>query len=222
MFFLGDGEGRPGRASHSHQLGGKKWEFVRQWATETIEPSRCLGNHHQLWPDSIPMFRVKWVKWQPGLTTLLCHNYHNSQRKLHEHHEATALSWSMSHMSRFRETRNRTAGTVSICMSMVILLRSFTRCHMVPYGAICHGVGWRMIRDRSPLKLFKRLKLTQKNELKTHWHKSWRVQTKITKIDGAEKNEGGRRRKKRTENLKGPTFHLWGQYFVFFLGIYTS
>ena len=94
--------------------------------------------------------------------------------------------------------------------------------YQVPYGAICHGVGWGMIRDRSPLKLFKRLKLTQENELKTHWHKSWRVQTKITKIDGAEKNEGGRRRKKRTENLKGPTFHLWGQNFVFFLGIYTS
>ena len=178
-----------------------------------------IGNQYQLWPDSIPMFRVKWVKWQPGLTTLLCHNYHNSQRKLHEHHEATALSWSTSHMSRVRETRNRTAGTVSICMSMVILLRSFTRCHMVPY-ATEWDEGW--FATDLPLKLFKRLKLTQENELKTHWHKSWRVQTKITKIDGEEKNEGGRRRKKRTENLKGPTFHLWGQYFVFFLGIYTS
>ena len=167
-----------------------------------------IGNHHQLWPDSIPMFRVKWVKWQPGLTTLLCHNYHNSQRKLHEHHEATALSWS--------KPRGRYGFYLHVYGDPAAVI------YQVPYGAICHGVGWGMIRDRSPLKLFKRLKLTQENELKTHWHKSWRVQTKITKIDGAEKNEGGRRRKKRTENLKGPTFHLWGQNFVFFLGIYTS
>lgn len=93
VLSFGDGEDRPGKASHIHQLGqlgGKNWEFVRQWATETIGTSRCLGNHHQLWPDSIPMFMVKWVEWQPGLTTLLCHNYHNSQRKLDEHHEATA------------------------------------------------------------------------------------------------------------------------------------